>query len=454
MEKTNIVRISTLCLSFFLVFLLSLSANLYCALRPISFETIRRLSYESPMESNNAVWREVNEHDFPWVSPQFVTGWQRIINSSSKAGIYISIFPARTPFEPQEYKNLMYQALYEVFNVSLINQKLLTVSGYSAESFVLASSNVGNGLGFEVGNIPTTIEYVIIQLEGEPPDSYYHPAVVIIFSAPSKYFNDISKEFDVFINNFKIKSLPGTDTTTPIVTNGSPSGTIIYNQPTISVNTNRDATCRFDFNNKSYEEMAYSLSGDGKVHSYTFDEPLHDGKYTIFARAKDTSGNISSDSYSWNLTISQFVHPPKPTEQKQVALGFQSSLTDIEGSTIALNSPSWGAFFLFGGHFTNSNSINSKVNLGFGINVNLVEITSLGNSQNDDLHVQIGGLCGLTLEETKKREFFIELPLKLKYTFSNTISIWTAIGIGYSSEGDEMVIPFRDKIPLGIEIKL
>ncbi len=452
MKRTNYLRISTWCLSFFLIF--TFVSNLYCARPPISYETIGRLSYESPLESSNTAWRQVKEYDFPWVSPQYIIGWQRTINSSFNAGIYVSIFPSMSPFEPQEYKNLMYYALSDKFKVSLASQKLITISGYYAESCAIASANTGNGLGFEVGNIPTTIEYVIIQLEGEPPNFYYHPAVLIIFTVPSKFYNEIYPEFNKFIADFHIEPLPGGPPTGTIITNGSPSGTIIYNKPTISVNTNEDATCKFDFYNKSYEEMSYTLSGNDKIHSYTFDEALSDGKYTIFVKAKDNSGKISLDSYSWNITIASAgeVEPITKTHKKPFAVGFQRSLNGIEGLTLSYQGYDWNPFLMMGGNFTRSDTINSKLNLGFGFNLDLVEINNLSHSGTGRLTVQLGGLAGIHLEKTQKPDFFIELPLKLKYEFSNTISIWTAVGIGYTSDSDEMVIPFRDRIPVGIEI--
>ena len=447
-----------MCLSFFLIF--TFLSNLYCAIRPISYETIDRLIYKSPLESSITAWRQVKEYDFHWVSPQYITGWQRIINSSFNAGIYISIFPARTPFEPQEYKNLMYYALSQKYHVSLISQKLITISGYSAESFVIASTNSGNGLGFEVGNIPTTIEYVIIQLEGEPPDSYYHPAVVIIFSVPSKFYNEIYPEFKKFIADFHIKPLPGyeppPDTDKPpVVTNGSPSGTIIYNKPTISVTTNKEAICKFDFNNKSYEEMDYTLSGNGKIHRFTFQEMLPDGQYTIFVKAKDISGNISSDSYSWNITIKEKIEEDKIKKENILALGFQRTITGVYGLTTSFIATDWHPYLFIGGKYRNSDSLNSKFDFGCGVNVPIISDVTSNSS------VYTGFLFGINLEDTKKPKWFVEIPLKLKWEIiHNKAFIWISGGFGliiHNEEGKHklnIMFPFNgSQFPIGFTIE-
>lgn len=102
----------------------------------------------------------------------------------------------------------------------------------------------------------------------------------------------------------------GPDTTPPVVSNGQPTGTINDSTPTLSVVTNEAATCRGTFgSDKDYNAMELIFTPDaaGTYHTYDVTTDLSEGVYTLFVKAKDVAGNISS-SYSWSFTVD--ITPP------------------------------------------------------------------------------------------------------------------------------------------------
>ena len=96
----------------------------------------------------------------------------------------------------------------------------------------------------------------------------------------------------------------GSDTTPPVISNLLPKDTITDNTPKISADTDENATCRFSFADKDYDQMTdtFTMTG-GKVHEYTFASSLSDGAYTIYVRCKDDNGNKNTKSEKIVFTI-------------------------------------------------------------------------------------------------------------------------------------------------------
>lgn len=174
---------------------------------PISTETINRLQFSSPRCSTNGSWQKVGKLDWPWVSPEYITGWQRDVGTGSKAGIYISIFPAPRAFHPNEYKNSLYGDFRKEYNALLSSRRFNELDGYQSEEFQI-NADCGNGLEFREGYTPTTQQFNVVQLERFTENSYYEPVIIIVFTAPTAYFSQIRPEFQSFLDNFEIAPIP------------------------------------------------------------------------------------------------------------------------------------------------------------------------------------------------------------------------------------------------------
>ncbi len=189
----------SLLLIFF--FVASLSHYLFAS-ETASYATIDRIIYDDPVSSNpHSSWNKVVKHDFPWTSPEYLTGWQRRVDSKSKAGIYLSIFPTKHDLRPEEYKNSLAGTLQSDYGANLIEHSYLDISGYAAELTKFQTQKRGNGLDFIQGKIPTTAIYINVKLGKENDPSYIWPVLIIYCAAPTKYFHIIQSEFENFLEN-------------------------------------------------------------------------------------------------------------------------------------------------------------------------------------------------------------------------------------------------------------
>ncbi len=101
--------------------------------------------------------------------------------------------------------------------------------------------------------------------------------------------------------------VPGPDITPPVVSNGKPTGIINDNTPSLSVTTNEAATCKGSIDiDKDYELIDFTFTSDvsGTSHTYTYlTVILTDGQHTVYVKAKDTAGNVTTTSYTWSFTV-------------------------------------------------------------------------------------------------------------------------------------------------------
>jgi len=100
------------------------------------------------------------------------------------------------------------------------------------------------------------------------------------------------------------------DTTSPNITNSSPSGTLSYTTSvTLSVLTDENATCRYNTTDVDYGLMNGTLSGtvvnDTVSHTATYSANV--GVNTLFVRCRDMSNNTNNESASIMFTVS---NPP------------------------------------------------------------------------------------------------------------------------------------------------
>lgn len=96
--------------------------------------------------------------------------------------------------------------------------------------------------------------------------------------------DNISQEYH---NSFTVQ-----DTTPPRILEASPQGALNYNLIELRLTTDEDSECRYDTLNVSYDSMYYPLAGNGTSHNLL--RSFSDGEYTLYARCRDSSGNIGA----------------------------------------------------------------------------------------------------------------------------------------------------------------
>jgi len=105
---------------------------------------------------------------------------------------------------------------------------------------------------------------------------------------------------DDFIISFSISE--ESDTEAPIISNGSPSGTLAAGstETDISVDTNEDASCRYSTSaNVAYADMSGNFSSSDKRRHVAHISALVSGQsYKYFVRCQDIAGNANSHDYS------------------------------------------------------------------------------------------------------------------------------------------------------------
>jgi hypothetical protein len=74
--------------------------------------------------------------------------------------------------------------------------------------------------------------------------------------------------------------------------------------PAITLETNEIATCKGSADkSKPYDEMDFTFSSKGTYHNYKGFNAGSEGVHKIYAKCKDTSGNVMETGYSWEFII-------------------------------------------------------------------------------------------------------------------------------------------------------
>jgi hypothetical protein len=98
-----------------------------------------------------------------------------------------------------------------------------------------------------------------------------------------------------------------TDTTPPVISNGSPSGILSYGttSTSMSISTNETATCKYNLTDVAYASMSYTFSTtNGTSHSQTLAGLTNGSNYLYYVRCIDAAGNpnTSSTAISWAVS--------------------------------------------------------------------------------------------------------------------------------------------------------
>ena len=104
---------------------------------------------------------------------------------------------------------------------------------------------------------------------------------------------------------FSVSSV--TDTSPPVVSGGSPTGTLAAgtSTTTMQVNTNEAATCRFSSTpGVTYSSMAFVFATTGgTTHSTTLSGLSNGSSYNYYVRCSDQSGNQDTADYAVSFSV-------------------------------------------------------------------------------------------------------------------------------------------------------
>ena len=100
----------------------------------------------------------------------------------------------------------------------------------------------------------------------------------------------------------------------PQIVSSSPSGSITSNEALLSVETNEDATCKYDINDMIYNQMQFNFSITGmSIHKESL-TAVTEGNHKYFVRCKDSFGYMMNSS-----TIIDFTFDRPPTAKIQLS---------------------------------------------------------------------------------------------------------------------------------------
>jgi len=189
------------------------------------------------------------------------------------------------------------------------------VTLYNSSYKEIVSANVEGNDGWKCVSIsPTPVKtdkryYVIARVKDGPINFEYKAGLLpkdaenatveagIRQLGTSDFGNNIRKyDYMVFgLVDVRIQ-FESTNTNGPEVTASSPSGTITTNQTNIAVQTNIDATCKFDREDKEYSDMKYTFSQTSqKMHAQKVCQ-LDDGPFTFYVRCKGATGTNNAST--------------------------------------------------------------------------------------------------------------------------------------------------------------
>jgi len=125
------------------------------------------------------------------------------------------------------------------------------------------------------------------------------------------------------------------DTTPPVRSNGSPSGTIEYTATvTLSLNTNETATCKWDTSSgTAYASMDNTFTNTNSTSHSHASVAVSEGVNAFYVRCEDGSDNENTDDYSISFTVEEDTPPPSPGTNFNI-LG--TGTTSIGGGTGSL----------------------------------------------------------------------------------------------------------------------
>jgi hypothetical protein len=141
-----------------------------------------------------------------------------------------------------------------------------------------------------------------------------------------------------YLINFSVGPVIPSNTTPPIRSSGSPSGTLVSGttSTTISLTTNENATCKYDAISTTYALMSNTFSTTGTTSHSQLVTGLFDGNtYTYYVRCEDSMSNENTDDFIISFSIESAGDTTPPSRSNGAPSGLLASGTTQ--TTISLN---------------------------------------------------------------------------------------------------------------------
>lgn len=165
----------------------------------------------------------------------------------------------------------------------------------------------------------------------------------------------------------------GPDTTPPVRSNGSPSGTLASGttSTTVSLTTNKAATCRLSTTPGTpyaSQEITFTVTG-GTSHSITAGPLTDGGDYAAYVRCANLDGYANTDDYtiSWSVGTPADTTPPvreNGAPSGALPVGTTSttmSLTTTEAATCKFSTTSGTSYAVMPGSFSTTGNMSHSV---------------------------------------------------------------------------------------------
>ena len=165
------------------------------------------------------------------------------------------------------------------------------------------------------------------------PDGLYHSGAIGTLGKGAYTYYVRCKDFEGNANNtstevsFTVGEItcvgancpvvtPPVSGTPPVLSNFSPTGTVYNKYATLSVSTDKAATCRYSWYDKEYDSMTLAFTSNNKLYHVASATLAYGGNYNYYVRCKDESGNINSPA--GKILFYYYVAPATPVVKTPV----------------------------------------------------------------------------------------------------------------------------------------
>lgn len=171
------------------------------------------------------------------------------------------------------------------------------------------------------------------------PDGLYHSGLIGSLAKGSYTYYVRCRDFEGNVNNsstvvsFAVGEItcvgancPTNPPVTPLVSGNppllsgfSPIGTVTNKYVTLSVTTDKAASCRYSWYDKDYEAMTLAFTSNNNLYHVASATLSNAGNYNYYVRCKDESGNVNSPAGRISFYYYVYVAPSPVTPSKPPA---------------------------------------------------------------------------------------------------------------------------------------
>jgi hypothetical protein len=98
----------------------------------------------------------------------------------------------------------------------------------------------------------------------------------------------------------------------PVLSNFSPTGTVASKYVTLSLSTDKAASCRYSWYDKEYDAMTLAFTSNNRLYHVASATLSNAGNYNYYVRCKDDSGNVNAPAGKISFYYYVYVAPKPP----------------------------------------------------------------------------------------------------------------------------------------------